>query len=380
MFRFFYFFIFLFSACVQSGKQVDQSVNLSDIIHDTLPVFKSKIKYANGFTIETESSYKKVIVFDSQNKSKKLVSYVLVEKGKPYTATTDDIVIEVPLQSIACVSTTHLPFITLLNLQEHLCGFGGIKHIKNKSILERVKENKIKEIGFDHSINTESLISLNPSALMVYPYEGMNFTSIDRAGIKLLYNAEYLELNPLGKAEWIKFVAAFFNKEREADIWFNQMESSYLQSKSLATTRKTMPTIFSGKSFKGEWHMPGGKSFSAQFLYDAGANYLWKNDEHNNVLTLSFESVLEKAIDAEWWLIVGSKNGTYTLNDLLSEDQRYENFSAFKNKKVLYCNTLQVDYFGDGVAEPDIILKDLIFHLHPQLKIDHSPRYFKLLE
>lgn len=371
--------IVFISACVQSGKKETSTATASSTIDSTQNT-QSTIHYAKGFRIAYEATYKKITVLNPIDTTKIIAEYLLVEKGKSYTANSNDIVIEIPLQSIASVSTTHLPFFTLLNLEDRLNGFGGIRHVKNEKILQRIKDNKIKEIGFDHDIDTEAVISLNPSGLMVYPYEGMNFSALEKSGIKLIYNAEYLELSPLGKAEWIKFVAAFFNKEKEANELFSKIEQDYLKLQVSANKLKNKPSIFSGKSFKGEWHIPGGKSFAANFLKDAGADYLWSRDKNNNVLSLSFESVIEKAIDADWWLIVGSKNGKYTLEDLKNEDSRYEEFAAFKNKKVLYCNTLRVDYFGDGVAEPEVILKDLIYFLHPELKLKHTPKYFQLLE
>lgn len=371
--------IILFSACIRSAEEKKITTAARP---DNAKIFSDEveIKYAKGFTVNYENTYKEVKVLDPFHPGKILARYVLVEEGKAYQGSTDEIVVRIPLKKIACVSTTHLPFLSILDETNALVGFGGLQYVKNPKVLKRIKENKIKEIGFDHQINKEAVIDLEPDALMVYPYEGMDFKSLKKAGISIVYNAEYLEQHPLGKAEWIKFVALFFNKEAEANRYFYEMEERYLSVKKAAMEQKSRPTVFSGKAFKGTWHVPGGKSFAAAFIRDAGGDYLWGKDEHNNVIPLNFESVLDTALHADTWLLIGEYNGKYSLNDLKQEDERYAAFDAFSNKSVLYCNSFYTDYFGDGVAEPDVILKDLAHFFHPGLYKNYSPKYFKRLE
>ena len=71
--------------------------------------------------------------------------------------------------------------------------------------------------------------------------------------------------------------------------------------------------------------------------------------------------------------------------DLLSFDERYKMFGAFKAGN-LYNNTKLVndkgysDYWATGMSNPDELLKDLIRIFHPQLLPKHQLKYYKKIE
>lgn len=349
---------------------------------DTVDLYteKCEVKYAKGFRVSYAPTYKRVEVLDPSHPDQPYAKYLLVERGRPFTGASDEIVIRIPISNLASVSTTHLPFLSILNREDRLIGFSGMRFVKDVSVAKRINEGKIKEIGNETDLNKESIIELSPEVLMVYPYEGMDYSSLEKAGIPVVYNSDYLELDPLGKAEWIKFFALFFNQEEKANQYFAFVEDEYNKLAGKAGKKKQQPTIFSGKASSGEWHVPGGKSFAAKMLKDAGASYVWGNDDHNNVLKVDAETVMDKALHAEWWVIVGANKGNYSLAKLAEEDQRYAEFDAYKNGNVLYCNTFESDYFGKAVAEPQVVLRDLIHFIHPDLLPDHQPVYFYRLK
>lgn len=373
-FSFLFAFIFLagiFSCRNSSNPEKEKGKVSNEKIHQL------KVSHASGFTVSYEGNVKKVEVVDPADPDKPFARYALVQKGeKEYVADEKETVIYIPLDNFNSVSTTHLPFITKLGIENKLTGFAGCKYVKDPVINKLIIEEKIKEIGFDYDLDIEKIIDLSPEAIMVYPYEGMNFSAIDKAGIKIIYNAEYLENTPLGKAEWIKFVSLFFNKEKEAEKIFSEIESEYNHVKELTRDIQLKPVVLSGKADQGKWHIPAGESFAAAFLYDAGADYPWKDTKKNNVLEVDLEEVLDKAQTAQWWVIIGSCEGEYSLDKLITEDARYKHFDAFENEKVLFCNVEDADYFGKGVAEPHLILSDLVYYFHPGLLKDYQPDYF----
>ena len=60
--------------------------------------------------------------------------------------------------------------------------------------------------------------------------------------------------------------------------------------------------VLSGAMHKDVWYLPGGASSEAIFLKNANVNYLWEDTTANGSLALSFETVLEKAQNADLWL------------------------------------------------------------------------------
>jgi iron complex transport system substrate-binding protein len=249
---------------------------------------------------------------------------------------------------------------------------------------KRVNEGNITDLGIDKGMNIELLYSLHPDLVMGYTMSNDlgQLKKIRELGIPVVINAEYLEKHPLGRAEWIKFVALFYNKEREADSIFNKIEEDYQSTLALAKQATKKPTVLSGIVYGDAWFMPAGKNYAAQLFSDAGMDYLWKETESNGFLELSFESVFTHAKDADLWVGVGSFN---SLKEIQNTEARYGLFKPFSQKKVYSYNARMGEKGGNeflelGYLRPDLILKDLVKIAHPELLPEHEFFFHKKLE
>jgi iron complex transport system substrate-binding protein len=189
-------------------------------------------------------------------------------------------------------------------------------------------------------------------------------------------------VHPLGKAEWIKIFGLLYGDIDfiASQAIFASIENNYLKIKKMTGTLVNRPAVFTGTIQSSTWYVPGGKSFQAVFLKDAGAKYIWENDMQNNSLALSPEIVIDKCLDADFWVLVASCSPQFSLKELGNENDVYDDFSAFKNRNILFCNSNSSDYFGMGVAEPDKILNDLVHYFHPELTKNYQPHYFHKLK
>jgi iron complex transport system substrate-binding protein len=208
------------------------------------------------------------------------------------------------------------------------------------------------------------------------------FKKIEDLNVPVVLNAEYLEEHPLGRAEWIKFMALFFNKESEADSIFKIIEKDYLDTKSLAENVSYKPTVLSGIVYGDAWFLPGGNNYAAKLLNDAGTQYLWSTTQSNGFLELSIESVYETAHNADLWIGVGSFE---TLSEIEQADYRYARFKPFREKQVYTSNRRRgakggSEFLELGYLRPDIILKDLVKIAHPELMKEHQLYFHKKLE
>lgn len=343
---------------------------------------KIKNEYAEGFRIEKSKEYYRITVTDPQtgNPYGKYVLYPA--KGEKPQLNEGETGIAYPIQSFASVSTTHLPFLKILNEQNRLSGFAGQKFVIDPDFLQLFQEGKVKELGSDNNINHESLIELQPDIFMVYPFGSLNFDKISSAGIPVFQNTDYLELHPLGKAEWIKVFGLLFDKKEESEILFQDIRERYKMAQEVFRffTMNEYPTVFTGLSFSGTWYVPGGKSYQAQMLKDAWAIYEWQNDPNNNSLTLAEESVIDRCIETEYWVIVSAEKKHFTKKDLIQQNPKYAYFRAAQKDQIIFCNSTEKDIFGEAIIEPDVVLNDLIHFLYPGLLKDYSPKYFELLK
>ena len=352
---------------------------------DYFPV-KATINYAQGFDVEYHKSYKVVNVKTPWRDANRDFKYVLVQCGAPVPENFEQTqVITVPVDSVVSLSTTHLPHLTKLGLVDKLLGVRDFKQVNTPEVVERIKAGKITEVGRNNNTNIEQILELNPGLITTYAVGNAQTDSYPQlldAGLKVAINAEYMENSPLGRTEWIKFTALFFNQEEKAEKVFNQIASRYEEIAEKTQLVNNRPTVFVGFNFQGTWFMPAGDSYVAKYLNDAGANYLWSDDNTSGSLPLSFEVVLERAANADYWL--NFSQSWQSLQDLLNEDQRYTAFQAVKTGN-LYNNDAQLneyqgnDYWESGISNPDIVLSDLIKIFHPQILPKHQLVYYRKL-
>ena len=344
-----------------------------------------KIKHAKGFKIFHFDNYKKIEVNSPWPNSKNAFTYLLIEKGTEKPENIEyDALIEIPIKKLVVTSTTHIPALEALGFENTLVGFPETQYISSKKTRKNIDAGNIKDLGVNESINTEILINLQPDLIIGFSLNDSNKTyeTIKNSGIPVVYNGDWVEKTPLGKSEWIKFFAPFFNKEEEADSIFSKIESEYLMAKKIAEKAINKPTILSGAMFKDIWNLPSGESWAAQFLKDANANYLWSDTKGTGSLSLSFESVLEKAQNADFWINT-SQFSTY--QELDNDNAHYSQFKAYKDKKAYTFSLTKGEtggllYYELAPSRPDIVLKDLIHILHPELLPNHQPFFFKPLE
>lgn len=376
--RFPFFYLLLFSMC---------SAPLSNDVNEKNQIAPStSLKYAKNFSVKyLEDGSKLVEVKEPYKGATNSSQYWLVPKDTtPKDSYENKIVVEIPVDNLVCTSTTHITPLDLLGLSNKLIGFPSTQYISSETVRNQVKEGYTKELGKDSNLNTEMLIELSPEMVMSYSMTGdySQLEPIERIGIPVVQNAEYLEETPLGRAEWLKFTALFFNKEREADSIFNVIEGNYNRVKEAVRTVDKRPTILSGVVYGDTWYVPGGNSWAGKYLKDAGADFLWKDSESSGSLQLSFEAVYEKAHDADYWIGVANY---YSLKELKSTDDRYSNFSTFDNGALYTYNARAIenggnDYFESGFSRPDIVLSDLVKIIHPELLPEHELYYYKKLD
>ncbi|CAH8290271.1 iron complex transport system substrate-binding protein [Mariniflexile fucanivorans] len=371
--------LILFNCKNESKKQLSEGI-------EGTPLY---LKYAKGFTVEDFGTYKVLEIISPWPKADKTYRFALLNKDydadfwskeqKDYDET-----LEIPIKKSVVTSTTHIPALELLDVEQTLLGFPGTEYISSKKTRKRIDDGFIRELGKNEGINTEVLLELEPDVVIGFGVDGNNrtFETIKKSGIPVIFNGDWVEESPLAKAEWIKFFGVLFNKEKEADSIFNTIEKEYLEAKALAKKVNYQPTILSGAMHNDIWFLPNGTSTEAQLLKDANTNYLWKDSKGTGSLSLNFESVYSKAKDADIWL---SPSNYISKEALRNANSHHAMFNAFKNNHIYSSiNTTGTSggilYFEMGVARPDLVLKDLIKICHPELLKNYDLYFFKKLD
>ncbi|TPN82303.1 ABC transporter substrate-binding protein [Aquimarina algicola] len=373
--------ISLFLICISCKKEVKPT----DLT--VMYMAPQNIEYAKGLTIKSQKGYKEVIVSTPWPKAKQELRYILHPKGTAQPFSTNDthtVFIQVPIDRMIVTSTTDIPMLEALGLEHKLVGFPHTDYISSEKTRALIDNGSIKELGEAHSLNTEIILELDPELVIGFSSSGdiKAYDLIQKTGIPVAMNGSWMEQHPLGRAEWIKFISAFFGKEAKADSIFQDIKKEYTTASLLAQNVSKTPTILSGNMFKDIWYIPGGKSYVAQFFKDANTKYLWADSKTSGSLSLNFENVLEKGQHATLWIGAGNAK---SIEELKEQNPRYELFEAFKNKTV-YSSALRTGatggliYYELGPMRPDLILKDMIKIAHPELLPDYNFYFFEKLE
>ncbi|WP_232333152.1 ABC transporter substrate-binding protein [Mariniflexile maritimum] len=344
-----------------------------------------ELKYATGFSVEEYNGYKILEIKNPWPKAENKYRYLLVKNKKTRVPEGDfNATINLPIKKIVVTSTTHIPALELLKVEQTLVGFPGIDYISSEKTRKRIDNNLVRELGKNEGINTEVLLALQPDVVIGFGVDGTNrtFETIKKSGVPVIFNGDWVEESPLAKAEWIKFFGVLFNKEKEADSIFKTIEINYLEAKKLASKAQNKPTVLSGAMHNDIWYLPNGTSTEAQLLKDANTNYLWNDSQGTGSLSLNFETVFVKAKDADIWL---SPSNYETLEALKNGNSHHALFKAFKNKSIYSANNTKgasggVLYFELGTTRPDLVLKDIIKICHPELLKNDDLYFFKRLE
>jgi iron complex transport system substrate-binding protein len=366
---------FLFSiSCKKEVEKTDQEIKT-----------KSTIKYAKGFDIVDENGTKKLIIKAAYQNADAIFEYHIKKKKSKTIADYNYEVIEVPIQKIVVTSTTHIPMVELLNEEKAIVGFPYSKYVSSEKTRVLIDAGNITEIGKENSLNTEILLDLQPELVVGYSVSSADksLTTIKKAGINVIYNGDWLEETPLGRAEWIKFFGVLFDKEKQADSIFNVIENNYMVAKNIALESTIKPTILSGAIMsKDIWNLPAGESFVAQFLKDANLNYLWENSKGKGSLSLSFESVFDKGANADFWIAPGYFSSK---EQLLQSNPLYTKFKSF-NENNIYTpsnkkgKTGGIIYYELASTRPDLVLKDIIKITNPDLLPNYDFVFFEKMQ
>lgn len=349
------------------------------------PKYSNTIQYAKGLAIYPQEGYTIIKITNPWPNASKSYTYILQKEN---TTIPDSLqkynIVKVPIQSVVATSTTHIPSLEMLGVENTLVGFPNLNYISSEKVRKNIALGKVQELGSNASLNLEKIIDLAPSVIIGYGLDNNNpsIDKLEKSGLQVILNGDWNEQTPLGKAEWIKLFGALYGKEKEADKIFSQLSSEYQQMVKLAQKSSKKPTVMVGAMFEQTWYVPQGGSWGALFLKDAGANYLWKDSEGTGGLPLSFEKVFEKAENADFWIGPGQFS---TLAEMQKANPHYKQFKAFQTKNV-YSYSLKkgktggLIYFEEAPNRPDLVLKDLVKIIHPELLPNYQLYFFQKLQ
>lgn len=369
--QFFLFSILLGLIC---SCHVKQEIRQEALSSDT-------IRYARGIDILHYADYKVVEVSDPWEEGKLLQRYILVGRDQPLPGNLPaGTVVRVPIRNIAVYTSVHAAIIDLLGGTDRITGVCEPRYMDTPSIQEGLKAGRIVDLGEATAPNVERMIDIGTEIVIASPFQNNSYGPVEKTGIPIIEGADYMESLPLGRTEWIRFYGLLLDKQELADSLFQATEERYLQLKALTRDVAKRPTVISEKKFGSSWYIPAGDSYIAHLFADAGADYLFRELPGAGSIPLSFETVFDRGIQADFWLIKYNQTEDMTYKELRAEYTPYERFNAFRDQRVYACNTGKTPYYEEFPIHPDYLLKDYVWIFHPELLPGYTPRYYSRMK
>ncbi|NLB63319.1 MAG: ABC transporter substrate-binding protein [Fibrobacter sp.] len=293
--------------------------------------------------------------------------------------------IEYPVYSIAALSSTHLGILSELDLLSRVVAVSQAHLIHAPSIRQAIKSQSVAEVGFGPSLQIEQLLRLQPDVVLTFAVGDSRF---DDYGILLdndiptLIVADWQEVHPLGRLEWIRLLGILTGTENRADSVFKLRTYKYLELCSLATQVKKHPKVITGTSEGENWRLTGGNTFFARLLQDAQADYLFAHSTSRNSFKINFEELFIKAHQVDYWINPSPWN---TRSETLKNESRLSLFSFWEKNHILIPNKRRAKNGGNefwelGMVRPDLLLSDLLHFLHPELGLSDSSVFYQFME
>lgn len=364
--------IFMILSCNNNNEyKLQQNKKTNKLIKTLIP------KYAKGFKIEYYTNYKKIIVFNPWDNNKIFWQYfifygdTILPKNK-----NSNFYLYNNVNKTIVLSATQTAMLNKLNLSDKIIAIDDSTYIYNKEIIASVKNGKIKLVGDVTTINQEKVAQINPDIIFTSGWNKINpsLTKLINLNHNIAFVLEWQENSLLARAEWIKYIAAFYNTEKFADSLFSVTEKKYKTLLTKVKNTKTKPLVMQGSYTANNWYAAGGKSYITNLINDAKGDYILKTDTNTGSVPVNFEKFFDKAKIADFWFTTITKNTVI--------DKRIKYFKSVKNNNI-YTNTNKIDnkggndYWETGITNPDLILKDFIKILHPEILPDYKLIFYK---
>lgn len=373
----------ILGSCAESNN-AQRSVDASFIAVVQKEEARIVPKYAKGFNVTyKDNGVRLVDLKDPQSADALNYHFALVPRGASKESVPEGYeVVEVPVRSAVFMTTLQLSNAIALGNYDIVGGVTSTNNLFDETIAKRLAEGKTMRIGKEGNFDTEKIIATQPDVIFISPFKRGGYDAIKEVGVQLIPHLGYKELDPLGQAEWVKFIAMFSGDEVKANRLFSGIVTRYNAVKEkVAREVKVRPTVFSGEMHNGNWYAVGGRNYLAKIFTDAGADYILKDNDDTGGVNLDFESLYAKAANADYWRILNSYSGDFTYEALRISEPRNEEFKAFRERKVIYCNMLTTPYYESATMNPDRVLQDFVNIFHPGiLDKGYEPGYYKLLK
>ena len=340
----------------------------------------SIMRHAKLLKMTDHDGYTLVTILNPRDTLEVLNRLALVEKGGvlPDSLIGTYNVLNVPLTNTTVASAVHISLINSLGAADAIASVCDSKYIYEADIKERIDKGDIIDCGTVQNPDIEKILASGSEAFLISLYQGAApMTTLEKGGTPVIDCAEYMELHPLGRAEWMRFYGRLYGKKVQADSLFEATEKEYITLADKVKDSNVSPvSVLTDLPYQGMWNLPGDKSSLGITISDAGGKNVIPLPECLGSESLAPEKVIVEGNDADIWLI--RYNDPYPLDykKISLSLSAAPQFKAFKKGNIYGADTSSSRIFEDASFMPQLLLADLISIFHPELNVSPEKKYY----
>lgn len=349
---------FIFFSCTSTSSDPSETKVVEE--GEWQPV---SLQYATNFSIQKKGAQTLIEIASPWKNAKASKKYLLYPKTSATPTTHPNAIkIGIPVERVICTSTVDIAFLAALGATDKIVAISNGDYVYNPAIRQAIATQKITEIGGNNTIDYEKALMTQPDLAFIYSIgANNNYKKFEELGIPTVFMSDFMEQSPLGRTEWLYFVAHFLGLEQQATTLFDTIATQYQSIKQQASQQTDKPTVLTGAVYEGTWYIAGGNSLMAQLIADAGGDYLWSDNKELSGVPLDFEAVYPKALEADCWINMSHYT---TKAALLAADERYQAFETIQTGRLFnYFKRATpnggTDIFESAIVHPERVLKDL---------------------
>jgi iron complex transport system substrate-binding protein len=275
-----------------------------------------------------------------------------------------------------------------LGVLDHLYAVNDAEAFTSPELNEAIEDGRIRALGTRYGSTIELAVAADPDIVFLFYSAAPNANvhpALVAMGVHGIPMGDHFERSELGRSEWLKFLALFFNREARANAILAPRERRYQELLQLAAGAKSTPTVMLGFPLNAEtWNAVGAQNLFAQLVRDAHGRYFISNQEANSNVRISFEKALDASDDASVWIGLFGVNRVADKKALVKPNPQLASMGPLRHGHVyamdLGMTQHRVFPFSDqSLDHPDDILADFIHAIHPELFANSKPTFLREL-
>lgn len=343
------------------------------------------IRYATGFTIERHGGLKILEItaplksWSNERAPAEVQRDKIVLRPRGSDAPVpeefaDATLIETPIRTVAVNAETDEAFLAALGVEDRLVAVGGT-YSYNDDIRSKVASGELKQLGYSWHAppNLDVAVALGADVFFLRLATLDHAPALARArglGVKTVPVFPGTERDYLARAEWLKFYAAFFDLDAEAEALFTEVEARVQELRRQVAQRGDRRNVLLAYYAGRDRWVASVRGPNAQLLRDAGGDNPFFEEEdvqRSTIEPVSSERLMIEGRDAECW-IIGDAHGVPLPHDrFMATFRAWQDGCLWSNTKRSKPDVNAFDWYEMGVVRPDRILEDLVSILHPAL-------------